>query len=1484
MAMPAEPRKEPRKAPSFGPRRPTWGRRLALVLSILFALVGAIPVAFGALVRAPFVQAWAAKQTSALLAQKLAVKARYAVHIRPWPLAIALEDVVVDASDGGTPFATVEQIAVRPGIFSLLAGKLDVGEVEVTGARARVVLRGGELANLHVEIPKSEGPKSTTSELPLTSVSVTDASIDLDMEGAFVSLREIDADLTKGEDKSYELALRTGAGAVTRVRAFPGRPAEDAVDEDVLCHLDARAHVDDRGVLVRRLAIAASVDYDPDPGTRPRCDLRDDDWRRLELRASGVQIGLTGLLPRAGAEGAYPGPEEAPSPLRLTGVEGRLGARLPIALAHRFLPLAHTSGSIELDVDARYAPGDDLPAVRGTFRADTPGIDGKVFSKRAEGTLDVAGKTVRVTDLSATWGNGDFRIPEVELRPFDKGITLEARSIIADGVELQGLLRDLGAHPQAYVGWSIGHVEIPRFGGTLAPLALEGPLTARTRDFGVYDRPARLPDKRRMISVAQGDVNGVLAITPTAVVLRDMHLTTPRSKAIATVKLGFDDQFGLDVGAGTQIDFAEISPLITVPIGGVVSVEAHGVGTYAQPRIAGDISVKGFSLGGFDVGDIRHSKASFRPLALDLSDAELATGTSLITSPNAHVAFDEGPDVLVEADLDTTRGPGLAIRDFFQVFHLDDDPRFSAIAGVARGSARVRYALGGAEDRCGGGALDVRTTMNVADPELFGESFEQGAVDVRFRWDDQAASGEGMNIDVYSASVKDGPGSILAKAEVRYGGVLHGNVVASGLPLSRLESMGPMGKLLDGEVSAVGTLGGTLSRPAGQFDITMGPLRAGPETLPGSHFDVFVEPEGPKPPVTGVTRCKNPIGEPWNRAEWEKDTEDGRFRVNGSLFDGQVRFEDLTISQQRARVVRGKVFLSNLDVGKLANLIPGVAFQATPPAGRLSAELDIGKLSPGDLASTKATIGLFDFHLDQGSRTIALDDATDKITLADDTLTLPELKMVLKDKSGLSVAFAAVGKVSELFEAPNIDGSMRIAPFDLAKLKGDIDGVERIAGTLSGSLAVKGPIRAPRYTGEIKLRGGELGLTGSPLGLDDASVDVAIGGGELRVVHASANVGSGTLDVTGRVPLIGLGFGTATANVTARNIKVPIGDGIDLTANADLVATYKPDSSVPSYQNLPNVQGTVQIASFAYTRPIALSLNLNDLQKSIRRTEVETYDPTQDFVSFDVNVVSPKPLRVQNDLVEMRLELQDPGIELSGTNQKFGARGNLRLLPDSKIRLRNHEFDVREGYVHFEDPAKVKADVDVRAVTELRRYASADQTTGTDATSTTTSGLWDIAIRAHGPSDDLKLDLTSDPPLDQEDIVLLLTVGMTRAEIDRGLASSLGQTVGLEALSALTGADKAVTSVVPIIDYFHFGSSYSSRTGRTEPNVTVGKRLTDDVRASVTTGLTEREVGATVEWRLKRGVSVQTSYDNASNVNASIGNFGADLRWRLEFE
>ena len=68
--------------------------------------------------------------------------------------------------------------------------------------------------------------------------------------------------------------------------------------------------------------------------------------------------------------------------------------------------------------------------------------------------------------------------------------------------------------------------------------------------------------------------------------------------------------------------------------------------------------------------------------------------------------------------------------------------------------------------------------------------------------------------------------------------------------------------------------------------------------------------------------------------------------------------------------------------------------------------------------------------------------------------------------------------------------------------------------------------------------------------------------------------------------------------------------------------------------------------------------------------------------------------------------------------------------------------------------------------------------------------------------------------------------------------------------------------------------------------MTLGRRLTETVRANVSTGLTEdRQLRSNVEWRLSRPLSVQASYDNISTVSSgSIGNFGLDFRWRIEFD
>lgn len=1479
--------------PAPAKKRRDLVRAVAVVLCVVFAVVGAVPLLLGILVRTSYVRAWAARETTKLLARELGVTARYEVEVEAWPMMIALSNVEVDASDGGLPFLRVERVDARPRPFSLLAGQLDVGDIEIDRPWIRAVVKDGQLANLRYKLPPSESGGSR--HLPFTSLAITEARLDLTVDESHVLTEEVDADISAEPDGAIEAALRAGGGSVTRVHPMPDYPDEDAVDEDRICKLEVRARVEDDDVLVRRLAIAGSADFDPDPSTAPSCTLERGDWRAFEvsisaLRASGLSSGK----------------------LRAAG---RVRAKVPLALAHRFVQAPHLTGSVTIDAGVEY-DGGRLPIVEGTLSAESPGADGKLFSETLSADLIVSEKAVRLSKIEAVWGSGKVAIAEAKIEPFEDKKPLTAGPITITNLQFPDLVRDLGAHPQAVVGWTLREVHMPEFKGTLEPLDLNGTLTAQTEEFQVFDRSVRRPDRKRMIGLPPSVVHGTLGIRPKGVLFQDFSVDSPRTHLKTGLMIEFKNRISLDVKEGSTVDLSEISPLTDIPVSGVATIKATMGGPISHPKMTGDVKIADFMFGGLNVGQVESAKAEFEPLKLTLTDVRVRKGSSLVRGTKARFAFDEGPSVIVDADADTREAPYLEIHDLLDVFNIDKitydnkqipDPRFADIHTRAAGTAHVHFVVGGREDRCGKGFIRVDGDLRLLKTELYGEKFDDGNVDFGLTWDDREAGSNGMKIDVRSAILRKGEGSITATASIRHGGALNAQAVASGIPLGSIDAMKPWGSKFDGSVSATARIGGKLDAMNGLVDVEVSRVRVGPATFAPSRLAVEIVPrsaaKAQASAASGAAEeakvedrgCHNSAGAPFDYATYLADSSSGDFVVNGGVFGDQITLRDVKISQQKRKDVRGGVDIRDLDLGALANLVPGVAFSAAPPEGKLSASLEIKRAPLADITKTDMTLTVSKLSLKRGGQTLKLLNQKAPIRLANNTLTVPGLRVDGRLESGLSGVVLAEGKVDRVLTSPSLDASVQIEPLSLQKISADIPGVERASGQIDAQLRVQGPLDALRYSGAAKLKNGELYVKGLPVGLTDVQVDIDIGAGDARIKRATARVGTGTIAVTGGVPIHGTSLGTATAKIVAKGVKLPVADGVQLTADADLEATLPPYIE-GNEQRLPAVKGTVELTSFSYTRPIELAVNIGQLG-SRSRTAVETYDPKNDLLHFDLNVISPKPLRFTNNLVDMQLEVVEPGLALSGTNQRFGARGLLRIRPESKLRLRNTEFEVREGSVRFDDPNRIAPKVDVRATTEYRRGSTL---TGADATApqevTTTSagaqssqagGVWRITMHAYGNADALKVDLTSDPTLRQEDIVLLLTFGLTRAELDQGLASSVGQTVGLEALSALTGADKAVQKFVPVIDEFRFGTGYSSRTGRTQPMVTVGKRITDSVRATVTTGVTaeNRDVKSTIEWRLSKGVSVQGSYDNSSDTfGLPIGNLGADLRWRIEFE
>ncbi|WP_437601093.1 translocation/assembly module TamB domain-containing protein [Sorangium sp. So ce590] len=1483
--------------------RRDWGRLAVRVLCVVFAVIGAIPLAVGFLVRTQAVRAWAAVETAALLQSELGITARYDVRVQAWPLMVGLNRLVVDSSDGGAPFLELERVAIRPRLFSLIAGRIDAGDVEIVGPRVRAVVKDGELRNLNLPRTRSSSDESVLDRAPLSSVAITDAQVDLTIDNLRIQAREVDLDVSAEPSDAFEIALRSGLISVVHTHAAPGREAEeDSVDEDVVCRFDTRIRVEPGRALVRRLILEGAADFDPDPGTAPPCALQEGDWRRVELELGALRaVGLGGGMPHR--------------------IEGRVRARLPVPIVHRFVSLPPSSGSLALDVDAEYdaasAPlGLALPRVKGTLAIDQPGLDGRVFVTRLSSKLATTPDAVQLSDTAIAWADGTLKISSAEIKPFEKGIPLQVGPVDLAGIQLPGLLRDLGVHPQAHVAWTLREGRFDRFGGTLSPLSLEGPLAVQTHGFDIFDRPTTDPARQRLMGVKEGTVRGSFQVRPNAVVLSGFSVDTPGSHLRATVSLGFNDQLGVEIHPGSQVDLADVSPLAALDLAGVATLKASMHGPYGHPKLKGEVGIEKFVFAGFPIGDLEPSPVAFEPLAVTLESARVRHGASRVRVPSIKIDFDPAGNlpkgrpldsasgiVVVDATVDTREAPHLAARDLLEMLRLEKDPRYAGYKATASGTARAHFALGGPEDRCGGGYLAVSAGMRLSGVELLEERFDEGEVDLNLIWDDQAAGGDGMRLDVRSASLRKGTGSVLASVSVAHGGALKGSVIASGLPLTRIDALGPAGSLFDGSVSLVASLGGTVSRMAGFADVHVSRvgIRRTHASLPPSRVELTIVPTERAPRILGRTPiCGNPQGAPFDPVEFERDLPDGSFIANGSLFGGQVALEGLRVTRQQRKIVDGKVRMDALDLGTLANLIPGVAFSAATPKGTLTATLDVERLPLADPKQAALTLTVGAFKLEREGQGLHLTAPTGPIRLAENALRVPELRLEAHTASRLSAAFTASGEVERVFTAPDLDIAIRVSPTNLSRLSADIPQIRHARGTVQAEVHVSGPLQAPRYTGSATLKEGELDVVGLPVSLDDIDVEIAIGDDVVRLTRATARVGTGTVSAAGHMPVRGLNLGMATASIVATGVKLPVADGVNLTANANLVARFQPgvEDDASGEKNLPEVEGKITLTSFNYTRPILMSVDLGDLTGR-QRTTVQTYNPAADAVRFRVTVLSPNPLHFSNDLADMRLEVSPTGLELSGTNQRFGARGSLRILPESKLMLRSTEFNVREGYVRFEDPFRIAPKVDVRAESEYRRYtamsssAAADPSAGAEAAAPTgigaganAGGHWRIRLHAQGDADNLQLNLTSDPPLSQEDIVLLLTLGMTRAELNQGVVSSLGETMGLEALSSLTGADKAVKNIVPIIDEFRFGTGYSSKNGAPEPTVTLGKRITDAVRANVTTGLSQgSQVRAGVEVKLSDRMSIQGSYDNANDAASSpLGNVGADLRWRLEFE
>jgi uncharacterized protein involved in outer membrane biogenesis len=471
--------------------------------------------------------------------------------------------------------------------------------------------------------------------------------------------------------------------------------------------------------------------------------------------------------------------------------------------------------------------------------------------------------------------------------------------------------------------------------------------------------------------------------------------------------------------------------------------------------------------------------------------------------------------------------------------------------------------------------------------------------------------------------------------------------------------------------------------------------------------------------------------------------------------------------------------------------------------------------------------------------------------------SLSNTKEVLINVTGPVVdveSFQLEGKGSRL----SVSGSLEIFKDYNILVKGeaDLDFLRAFSkeivyshGKAQLALQILDQWRDPEIRGNLSLENGTITSETLKQTVMIRSMALSFDKHQMILQSLEGELGGGDLIASGKWDLSGLSF------IRSGSINLEL-SGTRITAVPDLIGTM--DASLLFYGDGQNMylNGEIIIDRASYNRRLDWQKWVMDVLKR-ERPEPEAAPPLEN-VLLNIHVIGEKNIRINNNLAKIPLEID---LFIKGTVKRPVVLGRIEAS-EGTIFFRRNDFRILSGMLDFIDPERIKPILEIKATTRVR----------------TRQTLYLINLNLVGPVDRLDLTLTSDPPLENHEILALLTFGKTpdeiaesSTEIGAGEAADLLtgeiQDVVEEQFKAITGVDR-----IQVDPYFS-----KTRAGGT-PRVTVSKRLYEDrlyVTYQTTFDPAEEDV-IQIEYIINNNISLVGGRDEQ-------GEAGGDLKFRFEF-
>ncbi len=419
-----------------------------------------------------------------------------------------------------------------------------------------------------------------------------------------------------------------------------------------------------------------------------------------------------------------------------------------------------------------------------------------------------------------------------------------------------------------------------------------------------------------------------------------------------------------------------------------------------------------------------------------------------------------------------------------------------------------------------------------------------------------------------------------------------------------------------------------------------------------------------------------------------------------------------------------------------------------------------------------------------------------------------------------------------------IDGRAYLSP-----LKGFISGLEYIRGYSDFVLAVKGKWLDPVINGGLSIEETSIAVTGIPNRFSSIKGYIYIDENRIVIDTLSGRFASGDISIRGVGRIEGLKLRDYHLEAVVKNINLYLEEGVSFKLSGELVLAKKQEGVY--------LIGDMRVLRGRYTRNIEWrSWILSAKKPALQKKQYGLLDT----IDLNINLYGDKDILIDNNLATAPARID---LVILGTLKNPSLIGRVELK-GGKIFFRNNEFTIINASADFTDPARINPFFDIVAGTRVKEYK--------------------IHLSLEGYAEQFNLSLSSEPLLDEIDILSLLTVGELGTKL-KGFEGGIGAS---EAASFLTGKLQETLEDrlrnITGFDRIQVEPYVSETTGTIGPKITVSKRLlADRLYVTYTTSLgNATEQSLRVEFFLNDNISLVGERDE-------LGTLGADIKFRVEF-